>query len=146
MTGGTTHMRCWRGSALCDRHVTRRCVVAKKEFSVMFEVYASTVVKVKADENAKPEEIRALAEENVDIGLCHQCTDNVETTGVGDLIEILDADGKVHYTQPRNTGPGEGYVEVNRTTAESVNDRRQLRGLNVRKGDLVVVYRKAGEA
>lgn len=119
--------------------------MAEKEFSVMFEVYASTEVKVEADENAKPEEIRALAEENVDIGLCHQCTDNVETTGIGALVEILDADGEVFYTQPRSEGPGEGYVEVNRTTAEHMSDRRQLRGLNVRKGDLVVVYRKANE-
>lgn len=120
--------------------------MAEKEFSVMFEVYASTVVKVTADENAKPDEIRALAEEGVDIGLCHQCTDNVEASDIGDLIEIVDADGKVHYTKPGNTGPGEGYVEVKRTTVEIMNDRRQLRGLDVREGDLVVVYRKAGEA
>lgn len=57
----------------------------KQKWFVVFNVYASTSMQVEADTE---EEARELAEQNVHVSLCHQCSREVDIGDVGEILEV----------------------------------------------------------
>jgi len=59
------------------------------KYLVAFQVYATTWVEVEADSE---EEAKEKAEQEInEPTLCHQCADEVEIDGVGDVVGIQEA-------------------------------------------------------
>jgi hypothetical protein len=61
-----------------------------KRFSVMFEVFSSTIVEVDAE---TPEEAREKASEQVSVPcLCWQCAKELDANEIGEVLEVLEVE------------------------------------------------------
>lgn len=58
------------------------------KYRVTFEIYASSTVEVEADSE---EQAKQKASKKVWPTLCHECSDEVEISGIGELTNVSKA-------------------------------------------------------